>query len=47
MGLLVLKGIFPVVQSKQDSFVYLQRCLFVCVGVLRPSQQPGHVKPVS
>ena len=22
-------------------------CLFVCVGVLRPSQQRGHVEPVS
>ena len=25
----------------------LIKCLFVCVGVLRPSQQRGHVEPVS
>ena len=26
---------------------FLVLCLFVCVGVLRPSQQRGHVEPVS
>ena len=32
----------------QNPFFHLQDIdLFVCVGVLRPSQQRGHVEPVS
>ena len=31
----------------QKSSIQVGFCLFVCVGVLRPSQQLGHVEPVS
>ena len=27
-------------------YSWVEVVLFVCVGVLRPSQQPGHVEPV-
>ena len=44
----VLKLISSSITNKIQSMQGVSNiCLFVCVGVLRPSQQRGHVEPVS